>query len=66
MSQRQCEICKGVGLVKSIHHCNCASKCVKCEGRRRHGNYTECAKCAGIGVIHLTAKGERNGRENFL
>ena len=65
MSQQQCERCKGVGLIKNEKRC-CGGKCMKCEDTRSHGNYDECSKCAGIGVIYYDKMGRLQLRANFL
>ena len=50
---KQCELCKGSGLLKSklvlCKFCN-GKKCYHCKGTgyRQYG-YTECEKCAGNG-----------------
>ena len=58
---KQCSICKGVGLVKtnSVHNCkNCTSKqkytvCCWCENMKFKGTkYKECERCLGTGISH--------------
>ena len=39
---------------------------MKCEGTRPHGNYDECSKCVGIGVIYYDKMGSLKLRANFL
>lgn len=51
----KCNICNGIGLVKTIKLRTCLCKnverCYKCENFNKYGLYNECESCWGTGKI---------------